>query len=139
MGVKFDKRYWWFIAAAMVSASVASVCTFYLSEVYVHFRECDSVAAACFFRIGIAPTMVLGILALLPIMVAIPYIFRQNEKPGFLSMLVLGCIVAYTMFDAVNDISVIMGYHHTYLIAHAFLDITNNVTGSIVGTGTSAC
>jgi hypothetical protein len=85
------------------------------------------------------PGMVLGVLALLPLMVAIPYIFRQNEKPGLVSVLVLGCIVAYTAFDAVNDVSAIMGYHHLYLFAHAVLDTTNNVTGNVVGTGESLC
>jgi ABC-type phosphate transport system permease subunit len=136
--VKFDKRYWIFIAAAMISATIASVCTLYLSAV-AHSRECDSVAAACFVRIGVAPTMVLGILALLPLMVAIPYIFRQNEKPGLISVLVLGCIVSYTVFDALNDVSAIMGYHHAYLLAHALLDSANNVTGNVVGTGASLC
>jgi hypothetical protein len=101
--------------------------------------ECNSLAAASFARIGMVPSMVLGILSLLPLMVAIPYLFRQNEKPGLLSVLVLGCIVAYTAFDALNDLSVIMGYQHTYLLAHAVLDTTNNVTGSVAGTGPSLC
>lgn len=107
--------------------------------IYAHFRECDSVAAACFAHIGMAPTMVLGILALLVLMIAIPYILRQNARPGLLSMLILGCIVAYTAFDAMNDVSAVMGYHHVYLIAHTLLDTTNSVAGSIVGTGASAC
>jgi hypothetical protein len=137
--VKFDKRYWIFIAAAMVFASIASLCTFTLSKTTLNFMECNTLAAACFARIGMAPAMVLGILALLPLMIAIPYIFRQNEKPGLMSVLVLGCIVAYTAFDAVNDISIIMGYQHAYLIAHAILDATNNATGSLAGTGASVC
>jgi hypothetical protein len=83
--------------------------------------------------------MLLGILALLPLMVAIPYIFRQNESLGLLSALVLGCIVAYTAFDAVNNVSAVIGYHQAYLVAHALLDTTNNVTGNIVGTGDSLC
>ena len=83
--------------------------------------------------------MVLGILALLPVMVAIPYIFRQNEKLGLMSALFLGCIVAYTAFDAVNDVAAIMGYENAYLIAHAVLDTTNNVTGNVLGTGESLC
>lgn len=101
--------------------------------------ECNSVTAACFAGIGMVPCMLLGILALLPLMVAIPYIFRQNEKPGLLSVLVLGCIVAYTTFDAVNNVAAMMGYHQVYLVAHAVLDSTNNVTGNIVGTGDSFC
>ncbi len=137
--VKFDKRYWIFIAAAMFSATVASACTLYLSTVQEHFMECNSVAAACFDRIGMVPGMVLGILALLPLMVAIPYIFRQNERPGLLSVLILGCIVAYTTFDALNNVSAIMGYHTLYLITHAVLDTTNNVTGNVAGTGASLC
>ena len=137
--VKFDKRYWIFIVAAMFSATVASACTFYLSMVQEHFMECNSVAAACFDRIGMVPSMVLGILALLPLMVAIPYIFRQNESPGLLSVLILGCIVAYTAFDAVNNVAAILGYHQVYLVAHAVLDTTNNVSGNIVGTGDSLC
>ena len=136
--MKFDKRYWIFIAAAMISATIASACTFWLMTV-VHSRECNSVAVACFARFGMAPTMILGVLSLLPLMVAVPYILRENERPGFLSMLILGCIVVYTAFDALNDVSAIMGYQHAYLLAHALLDTTNNVTGSIVGTGASAC
>jgi hypothetical protein len=137
--VKFDKRYWIVIAAAMFFATVASASTIYLASVQEHFMECNSVTAGCFARIGMVPCMLLGILALLPVMVAIPYIFRQNEKPGLLSMLVLGCIVAYTAFDAINNVSAIMGYHHAYLVAHAILDTTNNVTGNVVGTGNSLC
>jgi hypothetical protein len=137
--VKFDKRYWIFIAAAMFSATVASASTLYMASVQEHFMECNSVTAACFAGIGMVPCMLLGILALLPLMVAIPYIFRQNEKPGLLSVLVLGCIVAYTTFDAVNNVAAMMGYHQVYLVAHAVLDSTNNVTGNIVGTGDSLC
>ena len=85
------------------------------------------------------PGMILGILLLLPLMVAIPYLFKQNERPGFLSVLILGCIVAYTIFDALNDVSAIMGYHTVFLIAHTLIDTTNNVTGIVVGTGTSHC
>ncbi|MDD5509080.1 MAG: hypothetical protein PHD25_12280 [Bacteroidales bacterium] len=137
--MKFDKRYWIFIGAAMFFATVASASTLYLASVQEHFMECNSVTAACFVRIGMVPCMLLGILALLPLMVAIPCIFRQNEKPGLLSVLILGCIVAYTAFDALNNVSAIMGYHQAYLAAHAVLDTTNNVTGNIVGTGDSLC
>jgi len=101
--------------------------------------ECNSVSTACFVRIGMVPCMVLGILALVPLMVAIPYIFRQNERPGLLSVLVLGIIVAYTAFDAVNNVAAIKGYHRAYLFAHAVLDTTNNMTGNIVGTGELFC
>jgi hypothetical protein len=101
--------------------------------------ECNSVAAACFDWIGMIPSMILGILLLVPLMVAIPYIFKQNERPGILSVLVLGLIVAYTTFDALNDVSAIMGYHQTYLLAHALLDSANNVSGNVLGTGASLC
>ncbi len=123
----------------MFFASVASASTLYMASVQEHFMECNSVSAACFIRLGMVPCMVLGVLALLPLMVVIPCIFRQNEKPGFLSVLVLGFIVAYTAFDAVNNVAAIMGYHQAYLVAHAVLDTTNNVTGNIVGTGDSLC
>jgi hypothetical protein len=123
----------------MFFASVASISTLYMASVQEHFMECNSVSAACFIRLGMVPCMILGVLALLPLMVAIPYIFRQNEHPGLLSVLVLGFIVAYTAFDAVNNVAAIMGYHQAYLVAHAVLDTTNNVTGNIVGTGDSRC
>jgi len=123
----------------MFFASVASASTLYMASVQEHFMECNSVSAACFIHLGMVPCMVLGVLALLPLMVVIPCIFRQNEKPGFLSVLVLGFIVAYTAFDAVNNVAAIMGYHQAYLVAHAVLDTTNNVTGNIVGTGDSLC
>jgi hypothetical protein len=137
--VNFDKRYWIFIIAALVSATIASGCTLYMASVNVHFKECNSLAAACFAHIGMVPSMLFAILALLPLMVAIPYIFRQNEKPGLLSVIVLSCIVVYTFFDALNDVSAVMGYQHAYLLAHAVLDATNNVTGNVVGTGDSLC
>ena len=137
--MKFDKRYWIFIAAAMFFATVASASTLYMASVQEHFMECNSVTAVCFVRAGMVPCMILGVLALLPLMVAIPCIFRQNEKPGLLSMLVLGSIVAYTAFDALNNVGAILGYHQIYLFAHAVLDTTNNVTGNIVGTGDSLC
>ena len=123
----------------MFFATVASASTLYLASVQENFKECNSVSAACFDCIGMVPCMVLGILALLPLMVAIPCIFRQNERPGLLSVLILGCIVAYTALDAVNNMSAIMGYHHLYFFAHTVLDTTNNVTGNVVGTGDSLC
>jgi hypothetical protein len=137
--VKFDKRYWILIAAAMFFASIASACTLYLASVQEHFLDCNSLTAVCFDKIGMIPCMLPGILALLPVMVAIPYIFRQNEKPGLLSVLVLGCIVAYTALDAANNIAAIMGYHHIYLFAHTVLDTANNLTGNVAGTGESLC
>ena len=123
----------------MVSATIASGCTLYMMHVYPHCMECNSVAAACFRLLGPVPSMALGILALLPLMVAIPFIFRQNEKLGLIPVLIMGCIVAYTAFDAVNDVSAILGYRQAYLVAHAVLSSTNNVTGSVVGTGRSLC
>jgi hypothetical protein len=137
--VNFDKRYWYFIAAAMFFATIASASTLYLASVQEHFRECNSVSAACFAGIGMIPCMVLGILSLLPVMVAIPYIFRQNGKPGLLSVLVLGCIVAYTAFDALNNVSAILHYQQAYQLAHTLLSTTNNATGNVVGTGDSLC
>ncbi len=110
-----------------------------MASVNEHFMECNSVAAAWFALFGMVPGMILGILFLLPLMVAIPCIFRQNERPGFLSLLVLSCIVAYTGIDAVNDVSALLGFHATYQIAHMVLDTTNNATGTIVGTGSSLC
>jgi len=85
------------------------------------------------------PCMVMGVLALLPLMVAIPYLFRQNERPGPASVLVLSCIVAYTALDAANNVSAILGYHHIYLFAHTALSTVSNVTGNIAGTGESLC
>ena len=137
--MNFDRRYWVLIAAAMACATVASACTLYMKAVYGHFIECNSVSAACFARIGMVPGMVLGILALLPLMVAVPYIFRQNERAGLVSVLILLCIVAYTAFDAVNDVSAILGYQHPYLVAHTLLSATNNIAGTVIGTGTSRC
>jgi hypothetical protein len=40
--------------------------------------------------------LAVGVPVLLPLMVAVPYVFKQNEQPGLLSVLVLSCIVAYT-------------------------------------------
>jgi len=137
--VKFDRRYWVFIAAAMFFATVASASTLYLASVQENFRECNSVSAACFAGIGMVPCMILGVLALLPLMVAIPCIFGQNERPGLLSLLAMGCIVAYTALDAMNNVSAILGYHNLYFFAHTILDTTNNVTGTVAGTGESHC
>lgn len=137
--MKFHRRYWVFIAAAVFFSSVASASTIYMASVQEHFMECNSVAAACFAGIGMVPCMALGVLSLVPLMVAIPHVFRQNERPGLLSVLVLGCIVAYTAFDALNNVSAILGYQQAYLAAHTILSATNNVTGNIVGTGESLC
>lgn len=137
--MKFDKRYWILIAAAMIFSTIASASTLYMAAINEHFRECNSVSAACFAGIGMVPCMVLGVIALLPVMVAIPYIFRQNEKPGMLSVIVLGCIVAYTFLDAVNNVSAIMDFQQAYLLAHSALSTTNNATGNVIGTGESLC
>lgn len=101
--------------------------------------ECNSISAAFFDMIGMVPTMVLGILLLIPVMAAIPYIFGQNEKAGLISMVLMGIIVLYTALDAVNNVSAIMGFYETYNAAHGILSSTNNVTGNIVGTGESLC
>ena len=137
--MKFERRYWIFIAAAMSCATLASASTLYLASVQEHFMECNSTSAACFAAIGMVPCMVLGVLALLPVMVAIPFLFRQNERPGLASVLVLGCIVAYTALDAANNVTAILGYHHIYLFAHSALSAVSNVTGTIAGTGESLC
>jgi hypothetical protein len=137
--VKLHRRYWVFIAAAIFFSTIASASTLYMASVQPHFRECNSVTAACFACIGMVPCMLSGIIALIPLMAAIPSLLRQNENPNLLSELVLGCIVAYTAFDAVNNVAAIMGYHQIYLITHAVLDTTNNVSGNIVGTGDSLC
>lgn len=137
--MNFCRQYWILIGAAIFFATVASASTLYLSVVNKDFRECNSVSAACFAGIGMVPCMVLGILALIPVMVAIPYLLRQNERPGAASVLLMGIIVAYTAFDAVNNISAIMGYYEMYHAAHAVLSTTNNATGNIAGTGESLC
>ena len=137
--MKFDKRYWYFIVAAMFFATIASATTFYLALVQKHFMECNSVSAACFHGFGMVPCMAGGVLVLLPVMMAVPFILHENEKAGPLSVLVLGCIVAYTALDAANNVSAIMGYHHLYLVAHSVMGTTNNVTGNVVGTGDSLC
>jgi multisubunit Na+/H+ antiporter MnhB subunit len=137
--VKLDRRYWIFIGSAVFFATVSSVSTLYLASVRKHFLECNSVSAECFMTIGIVPCMVLGILTMIVVMVAIPYIFRQNENLGVISMILMGLIVLYTALDAVNNISAIMGYYEAYQATHGILSSTNNVTGNIVGTGESHC
>lgn len=123
----------------MICAGISSVSTLYLAVVQQNFRECNSVSAACFSLFGMVPCMAYGIFFLLPVMMAIPYILRQNETPGLLSMLILGCIVAYTASDAVNNIAAILHYQQVYQLAHAVLSTTNNATGTTVGTGESLC
>jgi hypothetical protein len=137
--MKFDRRYWILIAAAIFFATLASASTLYLASVQEHFMECNSTSAACFAAIGMVPCMVMGVLVLLPLMVAIPYLFRQNERPGLASVLVLSCIVIYTAFDAANNVAAILGYHNLYLFAHSALSTANNVTGNLTGTGDSLC
>jgi hypothetical protein len=128
-----------FIGAAVFFAIVSSASTVYLASIRKHFLECNSVSAACFYSIGMVPCMVLGVLALIPIMVAIPYIFRQNEKLGIIPMILMGIIVLYTFLDAVNNISAIMGYYEAYEAAHGILTPANNATGQLLGTGESHC
>ena len=137
--MNFDRRYWVFIGSAVFFSTVSSSTTVYLASIQKHFIECNSVSAACFWTIGMVPCMVLGILVLIAVMVAIPYVFRQNENLGVISMILMGLIILYTALDAVNNISAIMGYYETYQAAHGILSSTNNVTGKIVGTGESHC
>ena len=138
--MNFDRRYWIFIAAAVSFATLAAACTLYLAFVQKErFMECNSTSAACFSALGMVPCMVLGILALLPVMVAVPYLFRQNERLGLASALVLSFIVAYTSLDAANNVAAILGYNDIYFFAHSALSATNNITGTIAGTGESLC
>ena len=137
--MNFNRRYWILIGAAMIFATIASASTLYMAAINPAFKECNSVSASCFMFFGMFPCMVFGILALLPVMVAIPYIFRQNEKPGPASVLVMGCFVLYTGFDAANNVSALMGFYDTYNAAHMILTATNNATGTLLGTGESHC
>ncbi|MBP1928893.1 hypothetical protein J2741_001440 [Methanolinea mesophila] len=137
--MKFDRRYWVFIGSAVFFATVSSASTLYLASVQKHFIECNSVSAECFWTIGMIPCMFLGIFAMVAVMVAIPYVFRQNEKLGVVSMILMGVIVLYTALDAVNNISAIMGYYETYQAAHGILSSANNATGELIGTGKSYC
>ncbi|OPY38313.1 MAG: hypothetical protein A4E35_00736 [Methanoregula sp. PtaU1.Bin051] len=138
--MKFDKRYWTFIAAAVSCSTVASACTLYLSYLQrEQFMECNSTSAACFSVLGMVPCMVLGILSLIPVMVAIPYLFRRNEQLHIAPVIVLSLIVAYTALDAINNVAAVLGYYHIYLFAHSALSTTNNITGTIAGTGKSLC
>ena len=137
--MKFDRRYWAFIGPAVFFSTVSSASTLYLASRERHFMECNSISAALFGAIGIVPSMVLGILSLIVVMVAIPYIFRQNQVVGILPMFIMGLIVLYTALDAVNDVSVILGFHASYQVAHTVLTETNNATGNLVGTGESHC
>jgi hypothetical protein len=137
--MNFDNRYWILIVAAVFFSVVASATTLYLASTEEHFIECNSLSAAFFSAIGVVPSMVLGIFVLIGVMVAIPYLFRQNEKAGLLSMFLMGLIVLYTALDAVNNVSVILGFDETYQVAHRILSSTNNVTGRLAGTGESLC
>jgi hypothetical protein len=51
----------------------------------------------------------------------------------------MGLIVLYTALDAINNVSAILGYYEAYNLAHLVLTTTNNVTGDVVGTGSSHC
>ncbi len=135
----FDTRYWILIAAALFFSTLASATTLYLASVQEHFMECNSTSAACFAVLGMVPCMAVGVLDLLPLMVAVPYVFRQNEQPGTASVLVLSCIVAYTALDAANNVAAVLGYHDLYVFAHSALSAANNVTGTIAGTGELLC
>jgi hypothetical protein len=138
--VDFDRRYWYFIAAAVACSTTASACTLYLAAVQKeHFMECNSTSAACFAAFGMVPCMILGILALIPVMVAIPYLFRKNRTLHIAPAFILSCIVLYTALDAANNIAAILGYHHIYFFAHSALSTANNVTGTLAGTGESLC
>jgi hypothetical protein len=128
-----------FIGLAAFFSTVSSASTCYLASVEKHFMECNSISAAFFDAIGMVPSMVLGILFLIAVMVAIPYLFHQNEKTGVISMIIMGLIVLYTALDAVNNISAILGLYQTYHVAHGILSSTNNVTGELAGTGESLC
>jgi hypothetical protein len=137
--MNFDRRYRVLIAAALFFSTLASVCTLSMAPVQEHFMECNSTSAACFAVLGMVPCMVLGILALLPVMVAVPCLFRHNERLHFAPAPVLSCIVAYTALDAANNVPAVLGYYNIYLFAHSALSTANNVTGTIAGTGKSLC
>lgn len=138
--MNFDRRYWILIGSAMACATVSSASTLYLASLQKeHFMECNSVSAACFAAVGTVPCIVLGVLSLLPLKVAVPYLFRQNERLGAVSVLVLSLIVAYTVLDAANNVAAILRYRDIYFLAHAALSTANNVTGTIAGTGESLC
>lgn len=136
--MNFDKRYWIFIIAAMIFASIASFITAYAIFITKSATECNSIAFWWFNTIGMIPSMIIGIL-LLP-MIAIPYVFKQNARMEPLSMLIMGCIVVYTFLDALNNITMLLGYYNIYYMAiHPIMIVINDITGTVAGTGTSIC
>jgi hypothetical protein len=138
--LNFDKRYWIFIGAAILFASIASFITVYAILITKSATECNSIAVWWFNIIGMIPSMVLGLVLLVPFMITIPYVFKQNARMEPLSMLIMGCIVLYTFLDALNNITLLLGYHNIYYMAvHPIVITLNDITGTIVGTGASIC
>ena len=116
----FDKKYLCFIIPAIIFSSIASATTLFMLSIG-KCRECNPYVNMLSDIIGITPTMICGITGLVVIMIAVPYILKQNQKVGFLSSCVLFSLVGFVFLDALNDVSLLFHIQPTYTISHAIL------------------
>jgi hypothetical protein len=106
--IKFDKRYWIFIAAAILAHFVAIVCTYYAVTI-LGIHECNPFMGTAFSQLGFLITSSLSILLIIGFMMFVPFTFGQTEKLGIKSAAFMGLFVGALTIDAINDILVLSG------------------------------
>lgn len=119
---KFDKKYWIFIAFAVIVHVVAILCTYYQIEIRGSY-ECNPIMADMFVSSGYFFTSVFSIGVIILTMVFVPYVLRENEKLGLISGIILSIFIFALFFDAFHDLLVVSGN-----------DLAQ-VTGSVFGAG----
>jgi hypothetical protein len=124
----FDKRYWLLIIPSVLFAGIASLCTFHMLSVYGLEIEAIYISRWFFERIGLLPGILFGMTILILGMISIPYLFRQNETISLYPSLIMGCIMTYTLLDAINDMAVILMQHEIYAFVHEITLILNYIT-----------
>jgi hypothetical protein len=111
--MSFDRRYWIFIACALIVHTVAILCTYYAIEIQGSF-ECNPIMADAFSSWGYVITSLFSLAVIVLVMLFVPYLLRENNKLGLLSGIILGIFTFALFFDAFHDLLVISGSDLAY-------------------------
>jgi len=100
---EFDKRYWLFIAAIFWVHLFAVISTYHRAITYGIDIEANPIIFLAFQNLGIIPTLLLtnaiGLIAL----IALPFIMKENAKPGMMSTATYTVFIGLVGLDSVHD------------------------------------
>jgi hypothetical protein len=104
--MKFDKKYWILIAWAVIAHGIALALTWYYFK-YVEECECNNIMATIFAKYGVIMPGILSLIVITLIMIAIPYLYKENEKFAKQSAILLLILCIGFSIDAASNILVV--------------------------------